>query len=129
MHFELSPRVKEYRSRLELFMERHIYPAEEQVAREMLSQPHDFREWKPIALLEDLKTEARKQDLWNLFLPDSEFGAGYRQYGGSYPVWRQRSERAVAQTATGRRDPVGLRDDRARGGLLRRNEYPDPYRS
>jgi acyl-CoA dehydrogenase len=71
MDFEFSPRVKELQSQLSDFMESHIYPNEalheEQVAANRWAQP---------PIMEQLKVEAQKRGLWNLFLPNKEFGAG-----------------------------------------------------
>ncbi len=72
MLYEPTPRVLELRESLLAFMDEHIYPNEkvydEQVA--------DGDRWDPPALMEELKAEARKRGLWNLFLPESEHGAG-----------------------------------------------------
>jgi acyl-CoA dehydrogenase len=71
--FEHSPRSKEYQEKLLAFMDEQIYPAEavhrEQV--EALADPHD-----PPPIIEELKAEAKKRGLWNLFMPDTEHGAG-----------------------------------------------------
>ncbi|MGW4032179.1 acyl-CoA dehydrogenase family protein [Streptomyces sp. NPDC004838] len=73
MDFEFDARTEELRARLLAFMEEHVYPAEsvaeEQRAR--LASP-----WETPAIVEELKAEARRQGLWNLFLPDEEHGAG-----------------------------------------------------
>ena len=72
MDFELSDRVKDLKGRLEAFMEAHIYPnegmAEAQIA--------EGDRWQPLPLIEELKTNAKSEGLWNLFLPDQEHGAG-----------------------------------------------------
>ena len=71
--FEFSEQAEQYRSDLLEFMDSHVYPAEavyEQQMREA-GDPH----FQP-PILEDLKVEARRRGLWNLFLPDSEWGAG-----------------------------------------------------
>jgi len=66
-----SGRTKELQRRLLAFMDEFIYPNErrfeEEVARER---------WKPTRVIEELKPKARAAGLWNLFLPDSEHGAG-----------------------------------------------------
>jgi acyl-CoA dehydrogenase len=71
MDFEFSPRVKELQGQLSDFMESHIYPNEalheEQVAADRWAQP---------PIMEQLKGEAQKRGLWNLFLPNKEWGAG-----------------------------------------------------
>ena len=54
-------------------MGNHIYP-NESLYTEQLSQPG--RRWHTPSIVNDLRQKARSQGLWNLFLPDSEFGAG-----------------------------------------------------
>lgn len=73
MDFAYSPRVEELRERLGEFMDTHIYPAET-VYREQMEAVGDPHHHPPI--MEELKAEARSRGLWNLFLPDSEAGAG-----------------------------------------------------
>lgn len=58
------------------FLAQHIYPNEEALYRAAINQPDDFRQWRPLELLETLKAKAQQEGLWNLFLPDSEHGAG-----------------------------------------------------
>ncbi|MCA1272344.1 acyl-CoA dehydrogenase family protein [Streptomyces rubiginosohelvolus] len=73
MDFAFDARTEELRSRLLAFMDEHVYPAE-QVAEEQrarLASP-----WDTPAVVGELKAEARRQGLWNLFLPDAEYGAG-----------------------------------------------------
>lgn len=70
---ELSERGQEYRDKLLSFMDEHIYPAEP-VYREQMDASGDPNHQPQI--LEDLKTEARKRGLWNLFHPDPEWGPG-----------------------------------------------------
>ena len=69
--FELSPRSRDLRERLLAFFDRHIYPNEarfhEQVER---------NRWQVPAVVEELKQHARAEGLWNLFLPESDRGAG-----------------------------------------------------
>jgi len=73
MDFEYSPRVKELREKLTAFMAEYVYPNEE----EMYAQIDEGGErWAVIPKLEELKDVARAQGLWNLFLPESELGAG-----------------------------------------------------
>jgi len=71
--FQLSPRVQELKPKLERFMDEHIYPNEQALFDTAANQP-DI--WEPLVLMEELKEKARAQGLWNLFLPDSEYGAG-----------------------------------------------------
>jgi acyl-CoA dehydrogenase len=64
--FALSPRALELQEQLVDFMERHVYPAEARYEQEMRESgdPH----FHP-PVIEELKLEARKRRLWNLFLP------------------------------------------------------------
>ena len=71
--FEMSDRTKKYQADLLEFMESHIYPAEpiyEQQMREA-GDPH----FQP-PIVEELKAEARRRGLWNLFHPHPEWGPG-----------------------------------------------------
>ncbi|HEY9684126.1 MAG TPA: acyl-CoA dehydrogenase family protein [Oculatellaceae cyanobacterium] len=70
--FELSPKAKELREKLLQFMDVHIYPNE---ARHFPADDSPNRFAVP-AVLDELKAKARAASLWNLFLPDSEHGAG-----------------------------------------------------
>ncbi|GAA4926214.1 acyl-CoA dehydrogenase family protein [Streptomyces coeruleoprunus] len=73
MDFAFDARTEELRARLLAFMDAHVYPAE-RVAEEQraeLASP-----WDVPPVVEELKAEARRQGLWNLFLPDEEYGAG-----------------------------------------------------
>ncbi|MEU3046133.1 acyl-CoA dehydrogenase family protein [Streptomyces sp. NPDC006984] len=73
MEFAFDTRTEELRGRLLAFMEEHVHPAEaiEQEQRSRLASP-----WDTPPIVEELKAEARRQGLWNLFLPDAEHGAG-----------------------------------------------------
>jgi acyl-CoA dehydrogenase len=71
--FELSPNAADLKARVERFMEEHIYPNEEALHHMAATQAD---RWEPLALMEELKAKAKAQGLWNLFLPDSEYGAG-----------------------------------------------------
>ena len=73
MEFEHSAKVQELRRRLQAFMEAHITPNEETYLAQHAAR-HD--RWRPVPVLEELKAVARRADLWNLFLPHSERGAG-----------------------------------------------------
>jgi acyl-CoA dehydrogenase len=73
MEFELSPRTQSLRAQLLAFMEREIYPAEAVFERQVDEAPS---RWHIPPIMEELKQKARAEGLWNLFLPDSELGAG-----------------------------------------------------
>ncbi|MGZ4325217.1 MAG: acyl-CoA dehydrogenase family protein [Solirubrobacteraceae bacterium] len=73
MNFESSQRAEEFQQRLMAFMDERVYPAEEVYAQELAAA--GSRHVHP-PVMEELKAEARRRGLWNLFLPDSEHGAG-----------------------------------------------------
>src|SRR5215813_11745140 len=72
MEFEHSEKVRALQARVEAFMVEHIYPNEE----ELFVEVNEGDRWQPVWLLETLKAEARTAGLWNLFLPESDYGAG-----------------------------------------------------
>ena len=69
---QMSPHASELKAKLEAFMDQHIYPNEARYFRE--SEEGGSFNFQPI--LEELKPKARAAGLWNLFLPDSEYGQG-----------------------------------------------------
>lgn len=71
--FEISEQAQRYRSDLLEFMDSHVYPAEA-VYDEQMREAGDPHFHPPI--LEELKAEARKRGLWNLFHPHAEWGPG-----------------------------------------------------
>ena len=71
MKFEFSDKVKDLQRRLQAFMDEHIYPNEQRFLDEI-----ERNRWLPTRITEELKPKARAAELWNLFLPDSEHGAG-----------------------------------------------------
>ena len=73
MDFEYSGRTKELKARVEVFMDEHIYPSE-RVYYDQVYQSDN--RWIEPPILEELKENARAQGLWNLFLPESDLGAG-----------------------------------------------------
>jgi acyl-CoA dehydrogenase len=72
MHFDYSPKVQDLRKRLQAFMDEYVYPNEATFHQ----QCDSGERWKVIQIIEDLKPKARAAGLWNLFLPESELGAG-----------------------------------------------------
>ena len=73
MHsFETTPRATELRERLLAFMDEHIYPNEERFYRDA----EEGGAWKVSPVIDELKPKARAAGLWNLFLPESDHGAG-----------------------------------------------------
>jgi acyl-CoA dehydrogenase len=72
MTFEFNDKVRGLQERVAAFMDEHIYPNEARY-NEHVNGPD---RWQPVPVIEELKPKARAAGLWNLFLPDSEFGAG-----------------------------------------------------
>ncbi len=73
MDFDHSAKTRDLLERLRAFMDEHVYP-NEQVFFDQVRDMGD--DWQPAPIIEDLKPMARDAGLWNLFLPDSELGAG-----------------------------------------------------
>jgi len=67
----ITPRASDLRKRVESFMTQHVYPNEPVWANEI-----NANRWQPTRIVEELKVKARAAGLWNLFLPESQRGAG-----------------------------------------------------
>jgi len=76
MFFEFSDKARDLQEQLKAFMDEHIYPSESEYFRQL----NEGDRWKIIPLIEELKERAKKEGLWNLFLPESEHGAGLTNY-------------------------------------------------
>ncbi len=74
MDFSFDARTEELRAELLDFMDRHVYAAEE-VFREQLESSGDHWAWDAVPVMGELRAEARRRGLWNLFDP-GEHGAG-----------------------------------------------------
>jgi len=72
MNFEFPDKVKHLQKRLSAFMDEHIYPNEARYEAHVTGPDR----WQPVPVIEELKPIARAAELWNLFLPESESGAG-----------------------------------------------------
>ena len=70
MNFDYSDRTRDMLARLRAFMDRHIHPNQERFAAELEAGDR----WQPVGLLEELKPLARKEGLWNMFVPPSHGG-------------------------------------------------------
>ncbi|PYT26570.1 MAG: acyl-CoA dehydrogenase [Acidobacteria bacterium] len=76
MLFEFPAHVRELEARLRAFMDEHIYPNEKRYHEQIAIGDR----WQPTAIIEELKPKARAAGLWNLFLPDKEYGAGLSNF-------------------------------------------------
>lgn len=74
MNFDYSNKVKELQKRLTDFMEKYVYPNEKVYMEQLNNQESRWSAYPPI--IEELKEKAKSEGLWNLFLPESEYGAG-----------------------------------------------------
>ena len=74
MDFAPDDRTVELEQRLLVFMDDCVYPAEGRFREEAATSADP---WATPRVLEELKVEARRRGLWNLFLPrNREYGAG-----------------------------------------------------
>ncbi|WP_374565432.1 acyl-CoA dehydrogenase family protein [Ideonella sp.] len=76
MDFGYSPKTQELRAAVSAFMDEHVYPNEARYWAELEANTQAGKRWSPLPVIEELKPKARAVKLWNLFLPDSEMGAG-----------------------------------------------------
>ncbi|MDP5208340.1 acyl-CoA dehydrogenase family protein [Microbulbifer sp. 2205BS26-8] len=71
MQFEYSEKVQDLLERLKGFMREYVYPAEATYMQQLQQD-----RWGEPPVMAELKSKAREAQLWNLFLPDSRYGAG-----------------------------------------------------
>ena len=76
MDFNFSPRTQALQARVHSFMDQHVRPAEAQWWQELEANTAAGKRWTPLNVIEEMKPKAREAGLWNLFLPESEYGAG-----------------------------------------------------
>lgn len=74
MDFSYSSKVQELMGKLNLFMEENVYPNESLYEQQLNEQENRWEAIPPI--MEELKRKAKDAGLWNLFLPESDYGAG-----------------------------------------------------
>ncbi len=72
MQFEYSSKVKELQQRVTDFIQEYVNPRESEYHKQIAEGDR----WQPVPLIEQLKPKAKAAGLWNLFLPESEYGAG-----------------------------------------------------
>lgn len=73
MDFSLNSRTQDYLERLGAFMDAHVLPGESVYRHQLESGPS---RWEIPPVMEELKAKARREGLWNLFLPESDYGPG-----------------------------------------------------
>ena len=144
MDFTYSDKTKALISRLQAFMDSEVYPNEAAVRKQHASLSD---RWETPPMIEELKAKAQEAGLWNLFLPESERGAGLTNLeyaplcemmgrvafapevfncaapdtGNMEVIERYGTEaqkKRVAGALARGSHSLGLRHDRARGGLV-----------
>jgi acyl-CoA dehydrogenase len=78
MDFAYSPKVQDLQRRVDAFMQEHVFPQEGRYVAEVEENTRRGARWTPTRVIEELKPKARAAGLWNLFLPDSAYGAGLK---------------------------------------------------
>ena len=155
MDFEPSKRCSEFKERLSAFMDDHVYPAEpvyEQTAARLGRPPspagdHGGAEDTGArgGAVEHVpaRRRARRRAIEQRLRPARGdpraladrlgglqlLGAGHRQHGGPPPVRDAGAEGPLADPPARRRDPLGVRDDRARRGELGRDQRRAEHRA
>ena len=74
MNFEFSNKVIELQNKLTNFMNENVYKNEEVFENQLNKNGR----WTIPPILDELKEKAKKEGLWNLFLPESDLGAGLK---------------------------------------------------
>ena len=121
MDFELSPKVKDLQKKVTAFMNENVYPIEKQVDEEM-SKPG--KEHVEPAVLKDVRKKAKTAGLWDLFMPDNEYGKGlkvaeYAPLPRSWDVVRSVRARSIAWLpipATWKSSPISAPPSRRSSG-------------
>ena len=70
--FEFSDKSMNLQDKIKVFMDKNIYPNESKIEKEI----NTGNIWEPSLIIEELKQKAKSEGLWNLFLPESDKGAG-----------------------------------------------------
>ena len=76
MDFGSTERGDALLRRVDAFMRERIEPQEQACRDELAANTAAGRRWTPLKTIEALKQQAKAEGLWNLFLPDSDLGAG-----------------------------------------------------
>ena len=77
MNFESTEKIDFYLPKVKQYIEEEVIPVEKKIHEQ---EKAGSDRWQPHQELEPLKEEAKKRGLWNLFLPDSELGAGLSNF-------------------------------------------------
>ncbi len=77
MEFQLSPKAEELRKRVAEFMEQNVIPNEKKIEEEVEKSGNPHAE---APTMKEIRKKAKAAGLWNLFLPDKEYGAGLTNF-------------------------------------------------
>ena len=78
MDFDHSSKVRDLQARVGAFMDEHVYPNEGTFHRQLQEATERGERWSVPPIMEEMKQKARSERLWNLFMPDSDLGAGLK---------------------------------------------------
>ena len=148
MDFDENARTRELRQRLEAFMDEHIYPNEARFFRESMelgpvggvaggrgaeATGSRGRAVEPVPPEERSRRRAEQPGVRAALRGDGPIaprtggvqllGTRHRQHGGAGPLRHTRAAGAMAPSTAGRRDPLGVRDDRAGRRVERRDQH------
>ena len=155
MDFDFSPKVQDLRKQVSQFMEDYVYPNEQTFEDQLNSGPD---RWQIPPIIEELKEKSKAAGLWNLFLPESEYGYGLTnlEYAplseimgrvhwgsevfncsapdtGNMEVLSRygtpEQQKGMAGAAARRQNSFLFCHDRTRGGLVRCHQYRIPHRA
>ncbi|MGZ6392308.1 MAG: acyl-CoA dehydrogenase, partial [Ktedonobacterales bacterium] len=73
MDFAYTPKSNQLRQQMSDFMDRYVYPNEQTYKDQITASGNPFHHPE---IVDELKAKAKAEGLWNLFLPNSDFGAG-----------------------------------------------------
>ena len=76
MNFDHSDKTKELLGKIQQFMDDHLYEGEKTYHEQHAKMREEGNPWQQPPILDELKAKAKKAGLWNLFLPESEYGYG-----------------------------------------------------
>ena len=76
MNFDHSDKTKEILNKIQQFMDDHLYEGEKIYHEQHEEMSANGNRWEQPPILDELKTKAKAAGLWNLFLPESEYGYG-----------------------------------------------------
>jgi alkylation response protein AidB-like acyl-CoA dehydrogenase len=78
MNFQASEKAQQFKVKVRDFIDQYIIPIEQEILDEIhiRNAAGDWTKWQVSEQVKSLKAKAKAEGLWNLFLPDSNLGAG-----------------------------------------------------